>query len=121
MDTLAPYTSATCALISLVVNPLAYSQIATASTSVSRRCRLATITGATVSARSRGTWTLTCPGGVGQDCLGTPPVTDVAAHGSGLVPVVTHMPGHLLLQRRSQHLHGDRLQQPVRAGQILTS
>ena len=51
----APYTSAKCAEISPVVNPLAYNEIATASTSFSRRCRFLTITGAKVPARSRGT------------------------------------------------------------------
>ena len=38
LDTEAPYTSAKWALISPVVSPLAYNEIATASTSDSRRC-----------------------------------------------------------------------------------
>ena len=61
LDTLAPYTSAKCAEISPVVKPLAYNEIATASTSDSRRCRFRTITGSKVPARSRGTCTLTSP------------------------------------------------------------
>ena len=61
LETLAPYTSAKCALISPVVKPRAYSEIATASTSESRRWRFATITGSNVPARSRGTSMLTAP------------------------------------------------------------
>ena len=61
LDTLAPYTSAKCAEISPVVNPFAYNEIATASTSLSRRCRFLTITGSNVPARSLGTCTLTSP------------------------------------------------------------
>ena len=57
----APYTSAKWALISPVVNPLAYNEIATASTSDSRRCRFLTTTGSNVPARSRGTCTGTSP------------------------------------------------------------
>jgi len=37
-----------------MVNPFAYNEIATESTSLRRRCRLATITGSNVSARSLG-------------------------------------------------------------------
>ena len=55
LEMLAPYTSAKCAEISPVVSPFAYSEIATASTSVRRRCRFLTMTGSNVPARSRGT------------------------------------------------------------------
>jgi hypothetical protein len=44
-----------------VVSPLAYSEIATASTSLRRRCRFLTITGSKVPARSRGTSMVTSP------------------------------------------------------------
>jgi hypothetical protein len=57
----APYTSAKCAEISPVVSPFAYSESTTASTSESRRCRLATITGEKVPSRSRGTSTRNSP------------------------------------------------------------
>lgn len=46
----APYTSAMCAEVSPVVNPLADSEI-TSSTPVSRRCRLATIFGSKEDSR----------------------------------------------------------------------
>ena len=61
LDTDAPYTSAKCALISPVVNPLAYNDKTTVSTSDSRRCRFLTITGSKVPSRSRGTTTSTGP------------------------------------------------------------
>ena len=57
----APYTSAKWALISPVVNPRAYSDNTTASTSLSRRCRFFTITGSNVPSRSRGISTCTGP------------------------------------------------------------
>ena len=44
-----------------MVNPLAYNEIATASTSDNRRCRFRTITGSNEPARSLGTCTLTSP------------------------------------------------------------
>ena len=61
LATEAPYTSAKWALISPVVNPFAYNDSTTRSTSLSRRCRLPTITGAKVPSRSRGTSISTCP------------------------------------------------------------
>ena len=57
----APYTSAKWALISPVVSPFANNEIATASTSLSRRCRFLTMTGSNVPARSRGTSMVTSP------------------------------------------------------------
>jgi len=119
----APYTSAKCAEISPVVNPFAYNEIATASTSDRRRCRFATITGSNVPARSRGTLNVDLPRGVGQDRLGPGAVADVPARTTRrrVVLLMAQVLGHPLLQRRLQHRGGDRLEQPVRAGQVLTA
>ena len=70
----APYTSAKCALISPVVNPLAYKEIAIASTSLRRRCRFFTITGSNVAARSRGTSISTFPAASVRTVLGRVPL-----------------------------------------------
>jgi len=64
LDTSAPYTSAMCAEISPVVNPLADSEITMSSTPDSRRCRLATIFGSNEDSRSRGTASSTGPASV---------------------------------------------------------
>ena len=42
-----------------------------------------------------------------------PPSTD-----HGLMPLVTEVLGHLLVQRRLEHVLREQLQQPVRAGQL---
>jgi len=71
---LAPYTSAKCAQISPVVNPLAYNEIAIASTSLRRRCLFLTMTGANVPARSRGTSMVTSPAASVRTVLGRVPL-----------------------------------------------
>jgi hypothetical protein len=58
------------------------------------------------------------PGRVGQHRLGSCAVTDVAVLGRGcLVLLMAEVLGQLLLQRGLQDSSGDRLEQPVRAGQ----
>ena len=57
-----------------MVNPLAYNEIAIASTSLKRRCRFATITGAKVPARSRGTSITTSPAASVSTVLGRAPL-----------------------------------------------
>jgi hypothetical protein len=74
LDTDAPYTSWKCALISPVVNPLAYNEIATGSTSVRRRWRFLTMTGSNVPARSLGTSTVTSPAASVSTVLGRVPL-----------------------------------------------
>ena len=62
------------------------------------------------------------PGGVGEHRLGPGAVADVARSGGGcLVFLVAEVLGQLLLQRGLQDGRGDRLEQPVRAGQVLTA
>jgi hypothetical protein len=61
LDTSVPYTSARCACTSPVVNPLAVNETTMSSTPDSRRCRLRTIFGSNVEARSRGTSICTGP------------------------------------------------------------
>jgi hypothetical protein len=62
-------------------------------------------------------------GSLGQHRLGPGAVTDIpwAALGRRVVLVVAQVLGHLLLERGLQHGGGDRLQQPVGAGQVLTT
>ena len=61
LDTLAPYTSAKCALISPVVNPREYNDSTISSTLPRRRWRFATICGRKLPSRSRGTSISTGP------------------------------------------------------------
>lgn len=111
----APYTSAKCALTCPVVEPLAYNEIATASTSLRRRCRFLTTTGLNVPARVPRDLDRDLARGVGQHRLGPGAVADVArTRRRGGVLLVAQVLGHLLFQRRPEHLLGDRLQQPVR-------
>ena len=53
---------------------MAYNEIATASTSVRRFCRLLTITGSNVPARSRGTSMVTSPAASVSTVLGRVPL-----------------------------------------------
>ena len=121
LDTDAPYTSAKCALISPVVRPFAYNDSTTASTSVSRRCRFVTITGSNVPSRSRGTSISTWPALSVSTVLVAGAVAGVAAVPAlDGVLVVAEVLGHLLLEGGLDHRLGERLEQPVRAGQLLT-
>ena len=63
--------------ISPVVSPLAYSEITIASTSVSRRCRFATMTGSNVPSRSRGTSISTGPAASVSTVLGRVPLREL--------------------------------------------
>ena len=62
------------ALISPVVNPLAYNDKTISSTPVNRRCRFLTITGSKVPSRSRGTSIATCPVASVNTVLGRVPL-----------------------------------------------
>jgi hypothetical protein len=83
LEMLAPYTSAKCELISPVVRPFAYSEIATASTSDSRRWRFLTITGSNDPARSRGTSICTSPAASVSTVLPRVPLRMLPAPPSG--------------------------------------
>jgi len=65
---------------------------------------------------------LVLPRGVGQDRLAQGDVADLPARTTRrrVVLLMTEVLGHLLLQRRLLHRGGDRPEQPVRAGQVLT-
>src|SRR6476619_6630319 len=98
LATEAPYTSAKWALISPVVNPFAYNDSTTRSTSLSRRCRLPTITGAKVPVPVPRNLDLHLPGGVGQHRLGAGAVAGVAivAALDGVLVVAEVLAGLLL-------------------------
>lgn len=77
------YPQAKCALISPVVRPLANNEIATASTSDSRRWRFLTMTGSNVPARSRGTSITTSPAASVSTVLARVPLRMFSAPPSG--------------------------------------
>lgn len=76
--------------------------------------------GSNLPARSRGTSIITSPAAV-STVLERVPLGDVAVLGRGrLVRSVAQVVGHRLFKGRLKNRGGDRLQQPVRASDVLT-
>jgi hypothetical protein len=77
------------------------------------------MTGSKVPSRVAGDLELDLPSGVGEHRLGPGPVTHVGGVpvAGGTVLLMPQVLGHLLVQRRLQHVLGELLEQPVRPGQ----
>lgn len=116
----APQTLGETALIFPVVRPMANRMIATESKADRRRRLFLTMTGSNVPARSRGTVIVTSLAASVSTVLGRVPLRILF---SAVVAwcFSSRVLSPRLLRRCFQHGGGDRLQQPVRAGEILTA
>ena len=105
-------------VISPVVSPRAYSDSTTSSTSVRRRWPFLTIWGSKGVRPVPRHVDVHGAAGVGQDRLRSDSIAGVArSMPHRIVSVVAEVLAELLIQGSFDHRFGDRLEQPVRAGQ----